>query len=242
MKLSGKIKCIIVIIFIWISTNSALFAQFKIGEELTYTARFNVIPAGKAYLQVVDSTRIGDHLTYHVRFKAKTGSLADRIYKIRDQIDSWLDVEKLFAHKQIKSIREGDYRKRIQTTFNYEKGFAVTNDDSLAIDGIIYDPYSLLYYLRTIPLKVGDTHSFQAFEKKKMIDFQIKVYGKETIPVPVGTFTCFVVKPFREGEKLFKNQGDMKIWFSDDANRLPVQIQIKLKYGSMLLQLKSVTL
>ncbi|MFC1549753.1 DUF3108 domain-containing protein [Candidatus Neomarinimicrobiota bacterium] len=242
MKLSVKINSVFIVIFFWICANSALFAQFKVGEELVYKARFNVIPAGKASLKVMDSTRIDDHLTYHVRFNAKTGSLADRIYKIRDQIDSWLDVEKLFAHKQIKSIREGDYRKKIQTTFNYEEGYAVTNDDSLAVNGIIYDTYSLLYYLRTIPLIVGETHSFQAFEKKKLIDFQIKVYGKETIPVPVGTFTCFVVKPFREDEKLFKNQGDMKIWLSDDANRLPVQIQIKLKYGSMLLQLKSVTL
>ena len=34
----------------------------------------------------------------------------------------------------------------------------------------------------------------------------------------------------------------MKIWFSDDELRLPVQIQIKLKYGSMLLQLRTINL
>jgi hypothetical protein len=221
---------------------SGLFAQFKAGEELVYTARFNVIPAGKATLQVLDTARIDGELTYHVRFKAKTGSFADRVYKIRDQIDTWLDAEQFFTRKQIKSIREGDYRKRIHTSINYDEGYVINNEDTLAVNDIIHDTYSLLYYLRKIPLTVGDTLSFQTFEKKKLINFQIKVFEKETIPVPVGTFTCFVVKPYREGKSLFKNQGDMKIWYSDDANRLPVQIQIKLKYGSMLLQLKSVTL
>jgi len=50
-----------------------------------------------------------------------------------------------------------------------------------------------------------------------------------------------VVRPFREGKNLFKNQGDMQIWISDDERRLPVKIQIKMKFGSMTLLLKKVS-
>ena len=245
MKLFGIIKQSAIFIIYCFIVSSPLIAQNKqlnIGEELIYTARFNVIPAGQASLKVVDTVRIGNDLTYHVKFNARTGSIADRIYKIRDQVDTWLDIKQLYTHKQVKTIREGDYRKKLQTTLNYEDGYAVTNNDTVIVSEFIHDPYALLYYLRTIPLNIGETLNFQTFDKKRLIDFQIKIYGKETIPVPVGTYTCLVVKPYREGKSLFKNQGDMKIWLSDDARRLPVQIQIKLKYGSMLLQLKSVTL
>jgi hypothetical protein len=32
----------------------------------------------------------------------------------------------------------------------------------------------------------------------------------------------------------------MQIWFSDDEKRLPIQIHIKLKFGSMHLKLKEI--
>jgi hypothetical protein len=216
--------------------------QLHVGEKLQYTARFNVIPAGKATLSILGVEEVNGIPAYHVQFNAKTGSLADRIYKIRDQIDTWLDLNNLITHRQVKSIREGDYRKQLTSNIFYSDSIAITNNDTIEISRHVRDPYSLFYYLRTIPLKLGDTFEFTAFDRNKLTDFQIKVDEKEIIPVPAGTFTCLVVKPYREGQTLFKNQGDMKIWFSDDAKKIPVQIQIKLKFGSMLLQLRSFTL
>jgi hypothetical protein len=51
-----------------------------------------------------------------------------------------------------------------------------------------------------------------------------------------------VVKPFRKGSTLLKNKGDMMIWFSNDKKKIPVQIKIKLQYGSMLLKIKEINL
>jgi hypothetical protein len=58
---------------------------------------------------------------------------------------------------------------------------------------------------------------------------------------PLGTFSCKVIRPFSDGKNLFKNAGDMQIWISDDKKRLPVKIQIKMKFGSMMLLLKKVS-
>ena len=69
----------------------------------------------------------------------------------------------------------------------------------------------------------------------------VSVDGKETVNTPAGEYYCKIVRPFREGKSLLKNSGDMVIWFTDDGQRIPVQIQIKLKFGSMLLQLKSIS-
>ncbi len=220
----------------------ALPVQLHVGEELHYTARFNIIPAGKATLNIIGVEEVNGVPAYHVQFNAKTGRLADRIYKIRDQIDTWLDLNNLITHRQVKSIREGNYRKQLTSNIFYTDGIAITNNDTIEISRHVRDPYSLFYYLRTLPLRLGDTFEFTAFDRNKLTDFQLKVAKKETVLVPAGTFTCLVIKPYREGQTLFKNQGDMKIWFSDDAKKIPVQIQIKLKFGSMLLQLKSFTL
>jgi hypothetical protein len=215
---------------------------FRVGEHLQYTAQFNIIPAGSASLRVMALDTVNANPTFHVRFEARTGSLADRIYKIRDRIDTWLDKTGLYTHKQSKRLREGSYRKQWHLTVDYDRSIAVTNGDTVAISHPVRDPYSLFYYLRTIPLTSGTTIPLTTYENQTLTEFYVQVTGKETVLVPAGTFPSLVVKPFREGKALFKNQGDMQIWFSDDARRLPVQIQIKLKYGSMLLRLKSFSL
>ena len=68
--------------------------------------------------------------------------------------------------------------------------------------------------------------SFPSCEVKSTVHSNLQITGKETVRTPMGTMSCKVVRPFREGKNLFKNQGDMQIWISDDDRRLPVKIQI----------------
>ncbi|MEE8479010.1 MAG: DUF3108 domain-containing protein, partial [Candidatus Neomarinimicrobiota bacterium] len=178
----------------------------------------------------------------HVKFQAKTGKFADKIFRVRDQIDIWLNKNDLTTLRINKQINEGKYHRDYYTSIDYNNLIAITNKDTIKINGTVRDPYSLLYYFRTIPLKVGQILDFTTFDQNKLTDFQVIVDGKQTIETPAGKFSCLVVKPFREGKSLLKNEGDMKIWFSDDELRLPVKIQIKIKYGSMLLQLRTINL
>jgi hypothetical protein len=77
-------------------------------------------------------------------------------------------------------------------------------------------------------------------KEKNIVNYNLQITGKEIINSPVGTFVCKVIRPFQKGKNLFKNQGDMQIWISEDARRLPVKIQIKMKFGSMTLLLKKI--
>lgn len=230
---------LILLIFLLGGVRSQDF-PFKLGEILEYTAEFNRIPIGHASLSVLGLETINGHPTYHVRFKASTGKLGDQFYIIRDQVDIWLDKSKLFTHKLKKKIREGGYRKESETVMDYDKMLAITNQDTVAIDFRVRDPYSMFYYLRTVPLPKNKLMSFSTYENKKITNFKLIVTGQEIVRVPLGNFMCKVVKPFRDKKTLFKNQGDMRIWFSDDKRRLPVKIQIKLRYGSLTLLLKNI--
>ena len=75
---------------------------------------------------------------------------------------------------------------------------------------------------------------------QKKIKYKLIVSGKEEIKSKIGSFNCYIVKPFHQGKGLLKNEGDMKIWISDSEKRLPIKIQIKMKFGSMKLDLISV--
>ena len=215
---------------------------FQIGERLTYNVSYTGITAGQASLEVVNDTVVNNYHQLHIRFKARTTFPVSSIYTINDQVDTWLDSKYLYTKKLTKNIREGNYKNDSYTIIDYDQSIAITNGDTVIIDQFLRDSYSLFYFLRTIPLIIGETIDFTAFDGKKITPFQVITKTKETINTMAGTFPCLVVKPFREGTTLLKNKGDMMIWFSDDKIRLPIQIRIKLKYGSMLLKLKDINL
>lgn len=215
---------------------------FQIGERLTYNVSFTGITAGQASLEVVNDTVVNNYHQLHIRFNARTTFPVSSIYTINDQVDTWLDSKYLYTKKLTKNIREGNYKNDSYTIIDYDQSIAITNGDTVIIDQYLHDSYSLFYFLRTIPLIIGETIDFTAFDGKKITPFQVITKTKETINTMAGTFPCLVVKPFREGTTLLKNKGDMMIWFSDDKIRLPIQIRIKLKYGSMLLKLKDINL
>ncbi len=214
--------------------------SIQIGEKLTYDAFFNFIPAGTATLSVVGNDTLSDVSVTQIRFKVKTGKMADRLYKVRDEINIWLDTEFYNTHKVTKSIREGSYRQKTTSRFYYRDSLAVCDKDTFRLRQPIRDPYSLLYYFRTLPLTVGQIYDFTTADNQTLTGFQVVVSGTETIRTPAGQFTCWIIKPFKEKKSLLKNQGEMIIWLSEDDRHLPVQIQVKMKFGSMLLKLKSV--
>ena len=215
---------------------------FQIGERLTYNVSYTGITAGQASLEVVNDTVVNNYHQLHIRFNARTTFPVSSIYTINDQVDTWLDSKYLYTKKLTKNIREGNYKNDSYTIIDYDQSIAITNGDTVIIDQFLRDSYSLFYFLRTIPLIIGEIIDFTAFDGKKITPFQVITKTKETINTMAGTFPCLVVKPFREGTTLLKNKGDMMIWFSDDKIRLPIQIRIKLKYGSMLLKLKDINL
>ena len=231
---------------IFLSIYTILIGQsawpFQIGERLTYDVSFTGITAGQASLEVVNDTVLNNNHQLHIRFNARTTFPVSSIYTINDQVDTWLDSKYLYTKKLTKNIREGNYKNDSYTIIDYDQSIAITNGDTVIIDQFLRDPYSLFYFLRTIPLIIDETIDFTAFDGKKITPFQVITKTKETINTMAGTFSCLVVKPFRKGATLLKNKGDMMIWFSDDKIRLPIQIRIKLKYGSMLLKIKDINL
>ena len=240
-KLTIKIF-VVCMYFFYSSAFSENNFPFKVGEVFNYTAKFNFIPAGTASLRVVSIDSINNVKSYHIQYSARTGTLGDRLFKIRDQVDSWIDANGLNLHRQKKSVRQGSYRKRSQTELFYDKGLAIVNNDSIQVPDIVFDPYSLFYYLRTVPLVLGETLNMITFDNGFFTDFQLRVDKLELLTVPGGSFNCFVLNPFKNGRSLLKNEGDMTIWFSDDKRRIPVQILVKIKYGTMKLILKSFSL
>ena len=212
---------------------------FSVGEEIQFSVWYNFVRGGYHTLKVSGLDTVGGYACYQLQSRTETSRFFSRFYKVRDVASSWLDVHRLVPHRFEKDINEGHYSKEYRVLFHYEDSLAVSNTDTVRIDQAIQDPLSIFYALRAESWSVGQRLKLLSFDEDKMRDYDLLVKGRETLKTPLGDLACLVLEPFREDGELFRNQGRVTIWLSDDQRRIPVKVVGKTTIGSMIFQLES---
>ena len=208
-----------------------------IGEELKYAAGFRFFPAGEAILTFSADSLNGESV-YRLITSVKTNSFLDVFYEVRDEIQSWLNPENLSLKKTIHTIREGHYSHDHQAMIHGDS-IAVSGNEIQDLPGKVYDPVSFVYYLRNQDLSLGNSYNFFSYNRKKIRKVFVNIIAKEKVRVSAGTFNCFKIEPVSsDGNPLLKNNGQMRVWLSDDSLRLPVKIEQKTNIGTMVMKLK----
>jgi hypothetical protein len=69
---------------------------------------------------------------------------------------------------------------------------------------------------------------------------KIKLIGRETIATDIGEIRCLKFRPIVQRGRVFKQEEDMTVWISDDANHLPVRAQADILVGSIKMDLSAV--
>ncbi len=224
---------IFILLSAWAWANSNNF----IGEELQYAAGFRFFPAGEAILTFSLDSLNGESV-YKLTTSMKTNSFLDAFYEVRDEIQSWLNPENLSLKKTIQTIREGRFHRDHQSIIQGDS-IAVSGNKIRNIPGRVYDPVSFVYYLRNQDLSLGDSYKFFSYDRKNIREAIVNITAKETVRVSAGTFNCLKIEPVSgDGKPLLKNNGQMRVWLSDDSVRLPVKIEQKTNIGTMVMKLK----
>ena len=100
----------------------------------------------------------------------------------------------------------------------------------------VNDIVSAFYYARTFDyskMKVNDRVHLKNFYKDKVYDLDVKYHGKETIEVTAGKFNCIIVEPLVQEGGLFKSEGNILIWLTNDNLKIPVKVKTKVVVGSI---------
>jgi hypothetical protein len=69
--------------------------------------------------------------------------------------------------------------------------------------------------------------------ENKTYNFKIIYLGKERIKTKFGKADSFVISPIMPDNKLFSGRNPIKMWISDDQNRIPLKIEAELVLGSL---------
>ena len=98
------------------------------------------------------------------------------------------------------------------------------------IYGCVHDVLAGLAKLRSLTtLQPGQNTTIPISDGKKIAQARVEAQEKDKISTKVGTFNTIRYEAFLFNDVLFKRNARLFIWITDDARRLPVQIQARMR-------------
>lgn len=210
---------------------------FGVGEKLTFEIKYGFITAGTATMEVARLIEYENRPCYQIITRAESNGFFSSFYKVEDRVESIMDATGLFSWRFEKNLSEGSYRSDRLYTFDQRNNLAFHKEDTIVIEPFIQDALSTLYFTRTQPLEVGKSIWLYNFVGGKKLHLEVKTVKRETITVEAGTFECVVVEPLTQSVGLFKHEGRLKVWLTDDHLRMPVLMKSKVIVGSITAEL-----
>jgi hypothetical protein len=166
-------------------------------------------------------------------------------YKVNDVYESWMDVVTLNSLRYVQDLEQGSRdRERTFEIFPeravYRETTRGTSDRPSVSDPL--DDGSFLYFIRTVPLEIGRTYTFNRYFRPDRNPVQIRVLRRERVKVPAGEFDAIVIQPIIKTSGIFAEGGQAEIWLSDDSERMMLQMKSRLSFGTLNLYLRSYSL
>ena len=239
---------------------ASVFAQkaepYTVGETLTYEAKYSKailrgIPAADLTFVVSRSANASDFL---IKSEAKSkGTLVELFYKFNLNIQSTVDGTNFSIKRTVKRDEQGDRLRDSEALFDYQerKVIYIETDPTDAARAprqvaspIVADTQDLIsgiYAIRNLPLAVGKNFELSISDSGLVYKIPVRVTARVQQKTILGRVWCYRVEPEVFGaNRLIENKGNMILWITDDARRLPVRSQINASIGRVEVKLKKI--
>ena len=222
----------------------AAVVPFGPGERLTYNVKIGVINSGSAHMEVLGIDSIREEPSYHLEMSLKCSLLFGAV-QVNDHYQSWLGTRSISSQRYISDVNQRTYSRYRNFEFRPEEMSweeTESGDMGRLATALPLDDISFLYFVRTLPLEIGQTYTLPRYFKKEGNPVVIKVEGKRVIEVPAGTFNTIVVRPIIKTRGLFSEGGEAELYLTDDDNKHLVYLRSKIPIvGSVTLHLESIS-
>lgn len=218
---------------------TSVAVAFTIPERLVYDISWSGITAGTATQEIL---RDGESL--RMVSTARSAAWLSAFFTVDDRIEALmspgssqfpLGLPATYSEK----VREGPTRRHKLVTFDHRQRQAVVEDllgktkVSFPVTAITYDSLSCFFFARMQKMEPGTSFYVDIFDGKRLHNTEVKVIGRETVKTGLGAFSTVLIMPILKTEGIFSKTGDIRIWLTDDARRIPVKMRSKVKIGSI---------
>ncbi|MBI4810085.1 MAG: DUF3108 domain-containing protein [Ignavibacteriales bacterium] len=208
---------------------------FASGEYLRFNVNYGFVTAGEAILSVRD-TVYNDRKCYLIEFNLNSKPFFDAFYKVRDRYYTFIDAEGMFPWRFEQHIREGGYVRDFTADCDQVNHSAITTEGIHSIPAYVQDMMSAFYYARTVDFsrfRPGEKIHLQNFYKDSTYELDVKYKGTQRIEAEAGEFDCIIVEPLAKEGGLFKSEGRIHVWLTNDDRKMPVLVTAKIVIGKV---------
>jgi hypothetical protein len=213
---------------------------FKPGEKFTYEISWsNIIQAGTAVMEVREEKITDGEMLYQLISTAHTSGWLSKFYAVSDTVASVFDAKNLRPVSFSLDQSHGKRKKKRAMTFNHKEGMVTVLSDgqqnTYPIPADIQDPLSSFYYVRAKQdFIVGKPIIVSVHDDDRNWAVEVYVLRKEKLKTSFGELDTIKLKTYPKYEGVFQNKGEIYIWLTDDARKIPVLMKSTISIGSIV--------
>ncbi len=222
---------------------------FRSGETLVYEATWMGIPAAEARVVLLDNESGGRSWTG--KLWLRSSAAVDVLYRMRDYVYEDFnrddlrprELHILQREKQRRdewSVQFDDHQHLVTSAKRNAQGRTWLREFS---GGEPWGPFSGAMLALSLRLRVGETYTFDVFSGGNRYVLAFNVARHESVDTSFGTVQALRIIPsvvwLSEGK--FRDEVSQAVlWVSDDAQHLPLRIEVAAFVGSIRVDLTAV--
>lgn len=229
---------------------------FQAGEELTYDLyyKYGLIntKAGTSSLKTV-AEKFNNEDAYKMTLLAQSSGSVRKLFSLNDTLTCYTTKD-IVPLAYLKNAREGKEYTIERVIYTYgSQGVSLNTrrvknnnfrfEETIKSSACVYDMMSVVFYARTLNytgMKKGDTSKADFISGRKKVNMVIEHGGIETIEANDNKkYSCIKLVLSIMDDAFSDKKEAMKVYITNDDNRLPVRLDSKLNIGSTRAILKS---
>ncbi len=229
---------------------------FNAGEKLEYEAKFSKVIKGIAVADLSFTVEnAANEKDFLIKSDAETKGTLLKLFtkKFVQNYESTVSGTDFTVKRTVKRDRQGDRVRESEALFDYAEKrviYVETDPNDAArtprqiaspIPRDTQDLITGIYTLRRLPLAVGKNFEVNISDSGLVYKIPVRITARELQRTILGKIWCFRVEPELFGaNRIIEQKGNMILWITDDARRLPVRAQVNLNLGRFEVKLRKI--
>ncbi|MGI4833995.1 MAG: DUF3108 domain-containing protein [Janthinobacterium lividum] len=220
-------------------------ASFRTGETIRYKVHYGIINAGEAVIETSNNLeRVADRPCYRATVSGRTLGSFDFFMHVRDTWRAYIDTASILPLRSTRDIAEGTYRKK--EVVDFDQTHDVVNvlqthtkepiHYTFKVPNNVQELVSGFYFLRTLDydhMKPGEVIRMGGFFDESAFNLEVVYKGRELVETKAGLVHALKLVPRMPKNHIFRGEDAIKVYFSDDKNKIPVLFQAELFVGAV---------
>jgi hypothetical protein len=221
---------------LWTPLGFAQAANPPSAETLSYRVEWGLVTAGKARMEW---NTVQQPPGYQAKLHLETAGLASKVYTVEDDyvvtsnramcaMASQFLSNEGSRHRDTRIAYDSKANKAIYFERDRIKN-AILSSHTIDTPPCVHDVLGALYYLRTLNLGPGKSTQIAVTDGKKAAMTKVEAQQREDVKTPAGSFKTIRYEIFLFNDVLYRRPAHLYVWLTDDARKLPVQIQVRMQ-------------